>query len=131
MSIDSVRYASRTAENASRLACMSLKIPRRIGSVHPRAIGPRPPVFLRAAGTCAFVRLRGQAFEHTPIAAMAEQRKETDDVSGAARAKRRPSLSVAPPWRRWAYARTLGLASARMHTSPQRGETLAAWGLSL
>src|SRR5580692_3082379 len=88
MSIDSVRYASRTAENASRLACMSLKIPRRIGSVHPRAIGPRPPVFLRAAGTCAFVRLRGQAFEHTPIAAMAEQRKETDDVSGAARAAR-------------------------------------------
>jgi hypothetical protein len=31
------------------------------------------------------VCLRGQAFEHTPIAGMVEQRKETDDVAGAAR----------------------------------------------
>jgi hypothetical protein len=60
---------------------MSLKIPRRIASLHPREMCPRPPVFPGSERVC----LRGQAFEHTPIDAMAEQPKDTDDVAGAAR----------------------------------------------
>src|ERR1700722_12585182 len=64
---------------------MSLKIPSRIGSVHRRAMCPLPPVFPHRGERCLRVCLQGQAFKHTPIAAMVEQRKETDDVAGAAR----------------------------------------------